>query len=288
MKTHLKAMGWRLFPQYFTQKHLATTPGAEIEEVIVPVFLNQSSECIDVGANRGRYTILMSRLARQVHAFDPNPSCVEILQQLGLPNVSIYPHALYSCDGLTDYFVPVQNGQQFSIWGSLESSVAASHAEVKSLQVSRTTLDSMCDRPIRFIKIDVEGHELEVLQGGRQLMTNQQPICMIEAEERHSPQAIQNVNSFFQAYGYQGFFILDRCVLPLKQFDQTYQNPTELQRAVPRVEMRYVNNFIFIPETANVKVLCQQMQDKLNALSPISKVAPAPQTIVNLADQVNA
>lgn len=263
----VKAWGWRLWPQRFARPHLAATPSAEIEEAVVPLFLDRTTECIDVGANRGRYTVLMSLFSRHVHAFEPNPDCLAQLQRLGVPNASIYPCALSSSAGVSEYFVPVREGQRFSIWGTLERSAIATHSEVDTLRVSMATLDALGDRPISFVKIDVEGHEMEVLQGGRKLISAQQPIFMVEAEERHCPNAIQTVHAFFQDHNYQGFFIRDRDVMPLAAFDDQYQNPAELQRPVPRYQMRYVNNFIFLPPTVNPTSLREQMQAKLTETS---------------------
>lgn len=264
VQKQLKALSWRLWPQRLAQQHLAEDRGAEVEEAIVPVFLSQTADCVDVGANRGRYTILMSLAARRVHAFDPNPKCIANLRELALPNASIYPCALSSDPGTSEYFVPVQDGTQMSIWGTLERSIFATHHEVETIKVEKTTLDSLSDRAISFVKIDVEGHEIEVLQGGKQLIAQQKPVFMVEAEERHRPGAVAQINDFFSAYGYECFFILDRQILPFASFDNDYQNPAALQVDAPRSQMRYVNNFVFIPTTADISSLLDQMQVRLS------------------------
>lgn len=265
MKKTLKTLGWTLCPHRFAQRYLAEDKGAEIEETIVPVFLSKTAECVDVGANCGRYTVLMSLFSRHVHAFDPNPECVNSLQNLALPNASIYPCALSSIQGISEYFVAVQEGARMSVWGTLERSILEKHPEVETFEVFKSTLDSLCNRVISFIKIDVEGHEIDVLEGGRKLISEQRPIFMVEAEDRHRKGAVQQVKDFFDQYSYQCFFILDRKIFPFSFFDSEYQNPAILQSPVPRSQMRYVNNFIFIPSSLDTESMLEKMRTRLNS-----------------------
>jgi FkbM family methyltransferase len=264
IKNILKSVGWRLFPQHLAQHHLGDEKWAEIEEIVVPIFVNQSTEAVDVGANRGRYSILLSLGAKHVHAFDPNPECISNLRSLHLPNASIYPYALSSMEGVSKYFVPFREGEQFSPWGTLEHSALDTHQKVDTLEVAKSTLDALCDRPIRFVKVDVEGHEMDVLEGGRQLIANQQPIFMVEAEDRHREDAVQQLTDFFAEFSYKGFFILDKAVFPMASFKAEFQNPAELNRSVPRIQMRYVNNFIFIPASLDPESMVQKMRQRLN------------------------
>lgn len=266
MKRILKLFGWILCPYHLAKRQLSGEKGAEVEEAIVSIFLSKTMECVDVGANCGRYTVLMSLFSRHVHAFDPNPECIASLRNLCLPNASIYPCALSSTEGFSEYFVPVREGLRFSIWGTLERPVSEMHQEVDTLKVSKSTLDSLCNRTISFVKIDVEGHEMDVLQGGRRLIAEQKPIFMVEAEDRHRQDAVRQVKDFFDKYDYQGFFILDRKVFPITSFDYKYQNPKALQFPIPRVQMRYVNNFVFIPSSSKTKSMLEKMSAALGEI----------------------
>ena len=52
------------------------------------------------------------------------------------------------------------------------------------------TLDALCVREgiarLQFVKIDVEGAELQVLEGGQQVITDSRPVMLIEVEARHA------------------------------------------------------------------------------------------------------
>ena len=271
MKNLLKVIAWKLFPKHLAKRYLSHTVGEEIEESIISLFLDKQTECVDVGANRGRYTVLMSLFSKHIHAFEPNPECLTILRELSLPKTSVYPHALSNTEGFAQYFLPIRDGKRFSIWGTLEAAVSKNHDEIDTFEVATHTLNELRDHKISFVKIDVEGHELNVLEGGCELIKQQQPIFMVEAEERHRQKAIQSIQDFFRQFDYQGFFILDKQIQPIEEFDLALQDIQELQRSVPRKEMHYINNFIFVPPSADLQTLVQQLNHKLESVwrSPV-------------------
>ncbi len=263
MEKILKQLGWTLFPRFLAKKYLYKDNWAELEQIVVPIFLSKTTESIDVGANHGRYTTLMSLFSRQVYAFEPSPKCLVSLQNLCLPNVSIYPYALSNQQGVSEYFVPLQEGIALNTRGTLNRSALSAHPDIDTLRVTTSTMDSLCDRPISFIKIDVEGHEMDVLKGGRKLILEQKPVVMVEAEERHCAGALQQVKTFFDELDYQGFYILEQEVFPLESFKDELQNPQELERPIPRDQMRYVNNFIFLPSSPEIEQILEKIRTRL-------------------------
>ena len=73
-----------------------------------------------------------------------------------------------------------------------------------------TTLDDFfAGRSLQpnFLKIDVEGHELAVLQGARQTLKKHRPTILVECEARHRPDGdVRPVFEFLQSLGYGGSF----------------------------------------------------------------------------------
>ena len=59
------------------------------------------------------------------------------------------------------------------------------------------------------MKIDVEGHELNVLNGAVELLERCQPVFLVEAEDRHRAEATRLVFEFFRSKSYRGFFLKD-------------------------------------------------------------------------------
>jgi hypothetical protein len=112
-----------------------------------------------------------------------------------------------------------------------------------------TTLDAFFasqDRGPDFIKIDVEGHELAVLEGARQTLQSRRPALLIEIEARHRPDGIvQPVFDLLHSQGYEGSFFLNGQRRPLAEFDPArHQHIDEHAASTPR---GYVNNFAFVP-----------------------------------------
>ena len=53
--------------------------------------------------------------------------------------------------------------------------------------IKKTSLDEYnFSHEIGFIKIDVEGHELEIIRGGKNFLKHHKPVMLIEIEERHT------------------------------------------------------------------------------------------------------
>jgi hypothetical protein len=98
------------------------------------------------------------------------------------------------------------------------------------------------------IKIDVEGHELAVLEGAHHTLIRDQPHLLIECEDRHRADAIQSVRDFLAKYGYVGYFYHQKRLHPISKFQPSLQNPDVLADFGPksRAEIVYVNNFLFI------------------------------------------
>ncbi|NBQ38303.1 MAG: FkbM family methyltransferase [Alphaproteobacteria bacterium] len=200
-----------------------------------------------------RYTLPLSRLARHVHAFEPHPRLAYVLSAALDDNVSVHQVLVSDEPGVLELTTPIIDGKPsegISRVGGFNDGVALSE-----LPVEAVTLDELADRPIGFIKIDVEGHELNVLEGARELLDRQQPIILIEVEDRHRPHAIASVRSFMEAKNYSGFFVHSGKMNPISDHKQEMQDDTLLQAIESGQDRRtvpYVNNFIFIPERADI------------------------------------
>ncbi len=225
----------------------------EIEMDILPALVDPEREAVDVGANIGRYTLPLSRLARHVHAFEPHPRLAYVLSSALGENVSVHQVVVSDEPGVLALTTPIVDGKPsegISRIGGFNENVPLSE-----LSVEAVTLDELADRPIGFIKIDVEGHELNVLEGARKLIDAQQPIILIEVEERHRPQAIASVRSFMEAKNYDGFFVHSGRMNPIEDLKEEMQDNKLLQAIESGQDRRnvpYVNNFIFIPEQAHI------------------------------------
>jgi FkbM family methyltransferase len=127
----------------------------------------------DVGANVGLWTqtALASNPDARYHCFEPCPGTYAELAANEFPdNVILNNFGLGNAEGeLTMYLDPLVSGNN-----SLYSRRGVPRPPVGEVKVRLTTLDAYCaekgiDR-ISFVKIDVEGHELAMLQGAGKML----------------------------------------------------------------------------------------------------------------------
>ena len=206
---------------------------------------------VDVGANVGKYAYALSSIVKTVYAFEPDVGLANQLKRSLPTNVKVLALAASDSAGNAELRYPVVNGSRTVGLASIESGVVKSEGhDVAVSVVSKTRLDDVINESIGFIKVDVEGHELSVLKGALRILKEDKPIVLVEAEDRHRPNAVIDVFEFMSSLGYASFFIFEDKLLSGSKFTKDLQNVEELSRPVNRVDMRYVNNFIFVQHSA--------------------------------------
>lgn len=156
---------------------------------------------LDVGANRGQSILSLRRLRPDaaIVSFEPNPAMVRWLDRhfTGDPRWTLEPVGLGAAADRRTLFTPRYSG--FAYDGLATFSAESARAFLSSDTVfgfdpRRLTLDEdVCEtrtldgfglRPT-FIKIDVEGLEHEVLQGGTATIRACEPVLMVERFHRN-------------------------------------------------------------------------------------------------------
>ena len=144
--------------------------------------LNMDSSCVDVGAHKGEILDVVLALAPHGKhtAFEPIPSLHTALLANYSGRVSIHPFALSNRSGnmLFNLVVdaPAYSGLQRRTYKSTAPKIETIEVEVRMLdEVLRNR-----DFPIRLIKIDVEGGELDVLKGATAILTADKPLLIFE------------------------------------------------------------------------------------------------------------
>lgn len=153
---------------------------------------------IDVGANYGFYALAMSRLYNEVVAFEPNQSVATPLISAGLKGVKIIHAGVSSKTGRATLFVPRLGDVVLSGWASLGRDNCPEATGFDCLEISLCTLDSFQFENVGFIKIDVEGHELSVIQGGAETIKRDKPHLLVEVRAEHLPE----LQSLLSEWGY--------------------------------------------------------------------------------------
>lgn len=161
--------------------------------------VEENGVAIDAGANIGLYSYKMSKLFSKVYAFEINEELTKDLAAYNPGNIEIINKGLSSKEGSAILYIPVLNGLQLTGWASLLPNNCPDTQEHIRKQVKICTLDLFHLEKVSLIKIDVEGHELEVLKGAIQTLTKNRPIVFIEIQQQN----INQVFNFFSNLNYK-------------------------------------------------------------------------------------
>ncbi len=144
-------------------------------------FASQPVVLMDVGANRGSFTLsLINAFAPQtynLHAFEPSADSFAMLAERVPAHPSVHLHSLALSDQKGE--ASLYADKPASTLASLHHRELAHHALHFSQEerVETDTLSGFCEREsirhIHLLKLDTEGHEMRILQGG---------VALIEAD----------------------------------------------------------------------------------------------------------
>ena len=158
----------------------------------------KNSTVLDIGANMGYFSVLLSEKvgARgEVQAFEPNPQILELLK-LNIEsrkNIILNTVALSNTNGSQTLFGPKNYNENRGLASLSEASGVA------IATVPLCTLDSLKLKP-SLIKMDVEGHELKVLEGGVETLKTVQHVVFEDHDLENNGVKTILENSGFTVY----------------------------------------------------------------------------------------
>lgn len=223
----------------------AAYPRVEPELARLASYAPLGGTAVDVGAWYGPWTRGLRRIADRVVAVEPTAELARCLTA-AYPDVRVIEAVASDHAGTAELFLPA--GGPGVGTSSLEYGTGA------PVTVARVTLDELELREVRFVKLDVEGHELPALRGAERTVRRDRPLLMVELEERIQP--VAPVLDLLAGWGYRPYVMPDDTWLPLAGFDLIAHQREALARVeqsfvrrVIRPEPRYVNMVLFRPET---------------------------------------
>lgn len=164
--------------------HLDLTKNLEYDRLTKKVMkrhLTQYSNCIDVGCHKGEILDLIIKISpKGKHfAFEPIPQLFSFISEKYGSRAEIFPYALSNQEGKTT-FNYVRNAPAYS--GLKKRQYEVKNPDIEEIDVEIRTLDSIIpeDVKIDLIKIDVEGAELGVLQGGINTIKKNKTLIIFE------------------------------------------------------------------------------------------------------------
>lgn len=159
----------------------------ELETQFLQQWIDRPGTVVEVGANVGSQTVALAKAAMAVGAdviaFEPQPFVFQNLcANLALnavENVTAWPFACAMQAGTLRFERP--NYRQPGNFGgvSLRTETLASGVEVPCVRLD----DMTRGHDVCLMKIDVEGFELQVLQGAQETLTNNRPVLYVENDQ---------------------------------------------------------------------------------------------------------
>lgn len=180
----------------------------EAELRALPLLARPATLAIDIGANKGVYSYWLSRICRAVMAFEPNPKICALLRRAAPENVTVHEVALSNTAGTAEFILPIQRSGRYSNQGGTLQAKKLDGTKAYGIwTVEQRRLDDYGFTDVSFVKIDVEGFELEVLQGAAETLRRERPTLLIEIDESQSKRPFAETIAALTALGYVGYFL---------------------------------------------------------------------------------
>jgi FkbM family methyltransferase len=223
---------------------------------LIDEFVKEDDVAVDVGAHRGWYSDRMAaRVGSRgtVHAFEPNPDSLDALTAVArhAPAIALHPVALSDKAATGSLMRPYVDSARVDAMGSISNPAVASAAH-DSVEVQVTTLDDSLGRQaraVRFMKIDVEGHEHEVLLGAERCINASHPVIVVEIEQRHRIRPVGDTFAWLAGKGYAAYAVGRGGRRPIAEFDierdQVRYVTDTFRRGRPHPD--YISDFLFLP-----------------------------------------
>ncbi len=187
MKTRRVAINGRPFTIASDDLYLEWV-GEEFEPATVRLFkqlVRPDHFAIDVGANIGMTSLALAMLAREVLSFEASPTTFQFLKinvlESGFDNVHVENVGL---GGLHDAAtITMARNNRSGAFVSVGGTALSGHAS-ENIQIAPLDYELMragrADTKVDFIKLDVEGFEMEVLKGATETLERHQPTVALE------------------------------------------------------------------------------------------------------------
>lgn len=215
--------------------------------------IQSGNTVLDVGCHKGAYLYWMRKKAGEkgsIIGFEPQPKLFAYLQMMKRifkqTNVQLINKALSHQAGRVSFFIPhTKSGT------SPGAGIDKTDQDTTEIDIETLCLDDFVTQnqlTPHFIKIDVEGHELQVLKGALETLKKHHPVLLIEAENRHLKNAsVLDLFTFLEQLNYQAYFFQARKLTDISLFDAQIHQKNTGERFWAAKD--YCNNFAFVPKS---------------------------------------
>ena len=177
---------------------------------LISDLLKKGMTCLDIGANIGYYVLLESKIVGnegEIIAIEPSPpnyNCIkENLELENTSNVKAYNFAAGDTEGEIRFFVNKRsNGCKVLLENEKPPNRPGTIIKVPVRKMD-IFLNELKIKKIDFVRMDVEGYELNIFEGMENVIKKSKPIVQLEVHKGRM--GIENTKKFFQFFKNNGY-----------------------------------------------------------------------------------
>ena len=174
----------------------------EVDVLLLDLMAGQCRSMLDLGANIG--FVSLSALMRgfdRILCFEPEPNLFSRLQSLVSQRLTALPYAVGRSAGMVDFYISQTHNQGHTVDAATVDRFRSIFGALIRSRVQMVTLDDTITAPYDYWKIDVEGHEVDVLLGARETLTRFAPQAIsVEIYDDARLRAIAGLLPQYHAY----------------------------------------------------------------------------------------
>jgi FkbM family methyltransferase len=159
---------------------------------------------LDVGANIGNHSVFFSNYFNRIYSFEPQKTTYKLLEinTERIPNIKTFNYGISSSNLKRELFINSKNRGMVS-GQKIDDFYFKEEVQFKPFKIKN-------EEKISYIKIDVEGNEIDVLKALKAIIIKDHPIISFEFNDHHTK---ENIEDLLNGYGYQNFYVFNRDVL---------------------------------------------------------------------------
>ena len=216
--------------KYGYYKHQVT------EDFIISSIVSKNNTVIDIGANIGWISLILAESvgsSGKVYSFEPSSKIFNYLKQISEKRKQIFPYqmAMSNENGEVSF-----TNEKYSDLSHISSNTTKNSETVECKTLDRFVSDKNITS-IDLIKVDVEGHDCQVIEGGLKTLESYSPYLMFEAlSEKELEKIINLLPNEYYIYNIVNQY-------PFSVINSF--NMTNNYLAIPSIKSNEVPNFLF-------------------------------------------
>ena len=185
---------WVLYASHDEPKFFKDAGGGQNEQRDASLqYVSTFRNAIDIGSNIGQWTRPLSKIFDKVICFEPNPNFRECFNKnITESNVILHPYGLSSHE---------HTAEQGKTDTHLNHTVG--DTEPRDGDIECRALDSFKFTEVDYVKIDVDGFEVPLLEGAKETLTINSPVINIEMKQRKRPETVRKCRDILHSLGYK-------------------------------------------------------------------------------------